>query len=196
LKLFNIYKLKKFFTLIQIQTRQTDTSDLLERDRGTIGQIHQKIRLVTSRQIDKSNIVLGGVGKVVEIDESLFVKVKHHKGKDLHRLNSSEMKRDLVGLTLEERCQVHQLAEKFNLQHSSKDINGERVLTIAKQEAIMGTPRAAKNVRSELLVASNYAIQDSPKVAETINAVAEVVEGAVGKKKRGRPPKNTNKCTE
>lgn len=28
---------------------------------------------------------MGGKGKVVEIDESLFVKVKHWKGKDLKR---------------------------------------------------------------------------------------------------------------
>ena len=29
------------------------------------------------------NIILGGPRRQVEIDESLFVRVKHHKGKDL-----------------------------------------------------------------------------------------------------------------
>jgi hypothetical protein len=51
----------------------------------TISEIQQQIRLATSRAVDKTNVVLGGEGKIVEIDESLFVKVKHHKGKDLRR---------------------------------------------------------------------------------------------------------------
>ena len=28
---------------------------------------------------------MGGPNKILEIDESLFIKVKHHKGKDLKR---------------------------------------------------------------------------------------------------------------
>ncbi|CAF0817825.1 unnamed protein product [Brachionus calyciflorus] len=34
----------------------------------------------------KSNIKLEGVGHIVEIDESLYAKVKHWKGKDLCRV--------------------------------------------------------------------------------------------------------------
>ena len=35
--------------------------------------------------IDKKNLKMGGPGKIVEIDESLYAKVKHSKGKDLMR---------------------------------------------------------------------------------------------------------------
>jgi hypothetical protein len=37
------------------------------------------------KDLDKENLVVGGNRMVVEIDESCFVKVKHHKGKDLKR---------------------------------------------------------------------------------------------------------------
>ncbi len=47
--------------------------------------LHQKLCKVACESLYREKIVLGGVGKVVEIDESLFVKVKHHKGKDLNR---------------------------------------------------------------------------------------------------------------
>jgi hypothetical protein len=42
--------------------------------------------IVFSRlMVRKNKIMLGGKGKVVEIDESLLAKVKHHRGKDLKR---------------------------------------------------------------------------------------------------------------
>ena len=68
-----------------LQTVQDDQSKTLKLTRPTIISFQQKLRLVTARALRKSEIILGGPGKVVEIDESLFVKVKHHKGKDLRR---------------------------------------------------------------------------------------------------------------
>ena len=68
-----------------LQTRQTDQVDLINVDRKSIGMIQQKIRTIVSIALDAGQIKLGGPGKVVEIDESLFIKVKHHKGKDLSR---------------------------------------------------------------------------------------------------------------
>jgi len=35
--------------------------------------------------LDKNNIKLGGKNVIVEIDESMFARVKHHRGKDLKR---------------------------------------------------------------------------------------------------------------
>ena len=41
------------------------------------------LRLVANRAAGINNTVLGGHNRVIEIDKSLFVKVKHLKGKDL-----------------------------------------------------------------------------------------------------------------
>ncbi|CAF0978825.1 unnamed protein product [Brachionus calyciflorus] len=68
-----------------IQTRQVDQADFLGVSRQTIVTFQQKLRLAALRSLDKSNVKLGGQNKVVEIDESLFIKVKHYKGKDLKR---------------------------------------------------------------------------------------------------------------
>lgn len=64
-----------------LQTVQDDQSKTLKLTRPTIISFQQKLRLVTARAFRKSEIILGGPGKVVEIDESLFVKVNPHKGK-------------------------------------------------------------------------------------------------------------------
>ena len=53
--------------------------------RGTVISWFQEFRVIVLKELDKDNLVLGGNRLVVEIDESLFVKVKHNKGKDLNR---------------------------------------------------------------------------------------------------------------
>ncbi|CAF1001630.1 unnamed protein product [Brachionus calyciflorus] len=40
---------------------------------------------IVYKDLDKENLSLGGNGEVVEIEESLFVRIKHHNGKDLKR---------------------------------------------------------------------------------------------------------------
>lgn len=64
---------------------QTVQEEMIGVSRQTICSYHQKFRLWAVNELDRSNVRLGGNGMVVEIDESLFVKVKHHKGKDLTR---------------------------------------------------------------------------------------------------------------
>ena len=46
-----------------------------------IMDLFEKLRQIWSLSIDKKNTMLGGYGKVVEIDESLYAKVKNWKGK-------------------------------------------------------------------------------------------------------------------
>ena len=43
------------------------------------------LRNISTVAIDKKNIKLGGKSHIVEIDESLYARVKHHVGKDLVR---------------------------------------------------------------------------------------------------------------
>lgn len=68
-----------------IQTPQIVQTKLLQISRNTIISFQQSMRLIAIRALNKDNVVLGGNGMVVEVDESLFIKVKHHKGKDLKR---------------------------------------------------------------------------------------------------------------
>jgi hypothetical protein len=57
----------------------------LKKSRNTLTACLQKQRHVAFVAFEKDNVVLGGRNMVVEIDESLFIKVKHFKGKDLAR---------------------------------------------------------------------------------------------------------------
>jgi hypothetical protein len=50
--------------------------------RQTIGKTFKLLRNVCFIALDKQNIKLGGPNQTVQIDESLFAKVKHHVGKD------------------------------------------------------------------------------------------------------------------
>ena len=62
-----------------------DTLQILGISKQTITTTHQYLRYATSKALDRDNIRFGGPGSIVEIDESLFVRVKHHRGKDLQR---------------------------------------------------------------------------------------------------------------
>jgi hypothetical protein len=53
--------------------------------RQTIAKIFKAIRMVCSKALNKKEIRLGGENLTVQIDESLFAKVKHLIGKDLAR---------------------------------------------------------------------------------------------------------------
>ncbi|RNA02341.1 transposase [Brachionus plicatilis] len=84
---FNIclQSILKMIFFWSIQTRQIDQVDFLGISRNTIIKFQKLLRIVALKALNKSNFRLGGENKIVEIDESLFVKVKHFKGKDLRR---------------------------------------------------------------------------------------------------------------
>ncbi|CAF1028278.1 unnamed protein product [Brachionus calyciflorus] len=67
------------------QMVQSDIIEIVDISRPTINKIFQKLRLITIEELNKEKVILGGPGEVVEIDESLFVQVKHGVGKDLAR---------------------------------------------------------------------------------------------------------------
>lgn len=53
--------------------------------RDVVSSLFYRLRQLCSIGIDKENLVLGGRGKIVEIDESLYARVKYNKGKDLKK---------------------------------------------------------------------------------------------------------------
>ena len=53
--------------------------------RQTVGIIFNHLRNVCTVALDKKNIKLGGKNLIIEIDESLYARVKHTVGKDLMR---------------------------------------------------------------------------------------------------------------
>lgn len=48
---------------------------------STVQEYYEKFRYVCAKDIKIDDIKLGGKHKEVEIDESMFAKVKHHRGK-------------------------------------------------------------------------------------------------------------------
>ncbi|CAF0826290.1 unnamed protein product [Brachionus calyciflorus] len=68
-----------------LQMEQIDQAKLLGISRPTIISFQQRLRLIACKALDKNSLKLGGKNKIVEIDESLFIKFKHFKGKDLKR---------------------------------------------------------------------------------------------------------------
>ncbi|RMZ93697.1 ISXO2-like domain-containing [Brachionus plicatilis] len=68
----------KSISMVQLNLEQNVCEEM-------VCTLFYRLRQVCSIGIDKDNIKLGGNGKIVEIDESLYARVKHNKGKDLKR---------------------------------------------------------------------------------------------------------------
>ena len=87
---FNENRLQLWHVLILIfnfafEFLNTTVSQLVNVSAQTISGYKRRLRLIILTMFDKNNIKLGGEGKVVEIDESLFIKVKHNRGCDTLR---------------------------------------------------------------------------------------------------------------
>jgi hypothetical protein len=59
---------------------QEEVAKLVDCSRSTVGTVYQRLRFICSSVNKMTKITLGGYGRTVEIDESLFIRVKHHKG--------------------------------------------------------------------------------------------------------------------
>jgi hypothetical protein len=57
----------------------------LDIGRNSITTWQQNFKLLAVKAFDKNSFRLAGTNVEVEIDESLFIKVTHHKGNDLAR---------------------------------------------------------------------------------------------------------------
>ena len=65
------------------------TGETIHRD--TIGSLFQRLRNVCTVVLKKHEIKIGGPGRIIEIDESCFAKVKHNRGKDMHTLTKRQV---------------------------------------------------------------------------------------------------------
>ena len=84
------FPLPKFVKLLHywaMRTTITDQASILELHRNTVQAFQQYLRIYLCKVFSRENIVLGGENMVVEIDESLFVRMKHGRGKDLMRFH-------------------------------------------------------------------------------------------------------------
>jgi hypothetical protein len=63
----------------------TKVSQLVGVSADTIAAYKRRLRLIILTMFNKNDIKIGGPGKIVEIDESLFIKVKHNRGRDTRR---------------------------------------------------------------------------------------------------------------
>ena len=53
--------------------------------RQTVAKVFKMLRNICTIALDKNKIKLGGINHIIQIDESLFAKVKYNRGKDLLR---------------------------------------------------------------------------------------------------------------
>jgi hypothetical protein len=74
-----------------IQSRQADTAALIGCRRSSVVTVQQKLRGIACQSASTNNTLLAGAGRIVEMDESQYIKVEHHRGKDLrdHQSRSS-----------------------------------------------------------------------------------------------------------
>ena len=82
---FNLRNIIKMIYYFSIEMSQTKTAKELNVSRSSIVDFFHKLKYVCVQDLKPDEIVLGGPNKVVEIDESLFARAKHNRGKDLKR---------------------------------------------------------------------------------------------------------------
>ncbi|CAF1013962.1 unnamed protein product [Brachionus calyciflorus] len=85
--LFDI-RLDKLFQIIYfwcLELCQNDIKESTQVSLPVIGKFFKMLRSICIQELNKERIILGGSNQVVEIDESMFVRVKHNRGKDLKR---------------------------------------------------------------------------------------------------------------
>jgi hypothetical protein len=82
---FHFMKILKIIYNFTCEISQTQTAKEFCIARASVVDFYQRLRYVCGKYINPDEIVLGGASKIVEIDESMFARVKHNRGKDLKR---------------------------------------------------------------------------------------------------------------
>jgi hypothetical protein len=77
-------KILKIIYNFTCEISQTQTAKEFCIARASVVDFYQRLRYVCGKYINPDEIILGGASKIVEIDESMFARVKH-RGKDLKR---------------------------------------------------------------------------------------------------------------
>jgi ribosomal protein L37AE/L43A len=80
-----LVKINKVIHSRAMERRVSDVSHELSINEKTIINIYQKLRNLVIKSLNKKQIKLGGKNRIVEIDESLFIKAKYGRGKATKR---------------------------------------------------------------------------------------------------------------
>lgn len=78
--------IKKVLEVIEFWAKERKIIDMEESikvSKPTLVRICRFLRQLCILDLDKDNILMGGLNEIVEIDESVFNKVKYNRGKDM-----------------------------------------------------------------------------------------------------------------
>lgn len=84
---FPLTKVLKLIYAWSMEHKIIDVSNSLVLSKPTVISVisfYQVLRDIATRAVDSDNFVIGGPGKIVEVDESLFTKIKHFRGSQFH----------------------------------------------------------------------------------------------------------------
>jgi len=74
---------KKHMALLYFWSCETSVTHHVGVSSATVVQWYQYFRDICSWKLLQTPVILGGVGKVVQIDESVMVRAKYHRGVDV-----------------------------------------------------------------------------------------------------------------
>ena len=82
-----IYKIVKIIHYFITSVKIEQACQIVQLSKSTVIDWFQRFRYLTALDLDKKEIKLGGKGKIFEIDESMYARVKHFKEKDLQYMS-------------------------------------------------------------------------------------------------------------
>ena len=85
-----IYKIVKIIHCFITSVKIEQACQIVQLSKSTVIDWFQRFRYLTALDLDKKEIKLGGKSKIVEIDESMYARVKHFKGKDLQYMSKKK----------------------------------------------------------------------------------------------------------